>query len=109
LKNLQQLLPFLLIPVLFIMMNRGRKKQADLQRQMMSSLADGTEVMTASGVYGFVHSIEGDVIWLEIADGVIIRVSKASVTKIVNKTPEIAAGETPAGGESRPGDDSEKG
>ncbi len=67
---------------------RRMREQADLQRQV----GEGDEVMTTSGLYGFVSGIDGDVIWLEIAEGVEIRVARAAVNRIVSPTEEAADG-----------------
>ena len=37
--------------------------------------------MTTAGIYGFVTAIDGDVIWLEIAEGVDIRIARAAVSR----------------------------
>ena len=79
-------------------------------RQLLNSLSDGAEVTTAAGLYGFVHSVEGDVVWLEIADGVVVRVSKQAIGKVISAAPEVETeGIVPPGGEPRSGDDIEKG
>ena len=58
---------------------RNREHQA-----LLGGLEEGDEVMTSSGVYGFVAALDGDVIWLEVADGVELKLSKSSVaSKIV--------------------------
>ena len=109
-KNLSQLLPFVLLPLLFVVMTRGQKKKAEQHRQLLNSLSDGAEVTTAAGLYGFVHSVEGDVVWLEISDGVVVRVSKQAIGKVISAAPEVETeGIVPPGGEPRSGDDIEKG
>lgn len=108
---MQQILPLvIMLPLMYVLLIRPQKKRVEQQRQMLSTVADGAEVMTASGVYGFVHAVEDDIIWLEIADGVIIRVSKQAITKVI----PAAAGQEPAGElsastDATPDDDSEKG
>ena len=46
------------------------------QQAMQSSLEVGDEVMTTSGIYGFITGFEDDRIWLEIDDDVQIRVNR---------------------------------
>lgn len=109
---MQNVLPLVvMLPVMYLLLIRPQKKRVEQQRQLVNSLEEGAEVMTGSGVYGFVHAVEGEIVWLEVAEGVIIRVSKAAVSRVVP-----LAGSTdsttivPAGGENRPDDDSsEKG
>ena len=44
-----------------------------------SILDNGDEVVTNSGIYGFVTGVDGDRFWLEIDDDVQIRIAKAAV------------------------------
>ena len=46
---------------------------------MQSSLEVGDEVMTTSGIYGFITGFEDDRIWIEIDDDVQIRVNRGFV------------------------------
>jgi preprotein translocase subunit YajC len=99
----------IMLPLMYVLLIRPQKKRVEQQRQLVNSVAEGAEVMTASGIYGFVHAVEDDLVWLEIAEGVIIRVSKQAIAKV---TP-VAAGaidteatDVPAGGEP-PTDDSD--
>ncbi|QRN79389.1 MAG: preprotein translocase subunit YajC, partial [Nocardiopsis sp. BM-2018] len=39
----------------------------------------GDEVITTSGMYGFITGVDGDKFWLEIDDDVQIRVARAAV------------------------------
>ena len=109
-----QVLPLIImLPLMYVLLIRPQKKRVEQQRQMLTTITEGAEVMTASGVYGFVHAVENDIIWVEIAEGVIIRVSKQAIGKVI----PVAAGleattDVTLGGEPRTdehGDTSEKG
>lgn len=81
------LILFLALPVaLYFLMIRPQKRRMQAQQQLTRSIGEGDEVMTTSGVYGFVTAIEDDIVWLEIAEGVDIRVSRAAVTKRITPT-----------------------
>lgn len=63
---------------LMIRPQRRRMRQtADLQR----SITEGDEILTTSGMYGFVTALDGDTVWLSIADDVEIRVSRAAIAR----------------------------
>lgn len=63
---------------LMIRPQRRRMRQtADLQR----SIGEGDEILTTSGMYGFVTALDGDTVWLSIADDVEIRISRAAVAR----------------------------
>ena len=65
---------------LMIRPQRRRMRQtADLQR----SIGEGDEVLTTSGMYGFVTAIDGDTVWLSIADDVEIRISRSAIARKV--------------------------
>ena len=87
------MLPFLLlIPVMYFLLIRPQRRRQREQQAMQSSIEVGDEVMTTSGIYGFVTSIEGDVAWLEIDDNVQIRISRLAIQRKV----DTAVGQTAA-------------
>ena len=70
----------LLIPLaMYFLMIRPQRQRMRDQQAMQSSLEVGDEVMTASGIYGFITGFEDDIVWVEIDDDVQIRVSKGSL------------------------------
>jgi preprotein translocase subunit YajC len=71
---------------MYFLILRPNQQRAKAQRELTKSIEEGDEVMTGSGIYGYVTAIEGDVAWLEIADGVDIRVARAAISKKVNTT-----------------------
>ena len=99
-------LNFLLLPILFAAMYflilRPNQQRAKAQRELTKSIDEGDEVMTGSGIYGYVTAIEGDVVWLEIAEGVDIRVARAAISK---KVPASAASTPDAGNDEHDTDD----
>ncbi|WP_226924765.1 preprotein translocase subunit YajC [Georgenia satyanarayanai] len=52
------------------MMSRGAKKQRDAAAAVRNSLEVGQQVMTASGFFGTIVDVDGDVITLESTPGV---------------------------------------
>jgi preprotein translocase subunit YajC len=74
-------------------------KQRELKRHnaLVASLSVGDDVMTGSGIYGTIVSIEGDVVILQIAAGVEIKFARRAVaSKVV--VPETESG--PVDGDS---------
>ncbi len=88
---LPSLVIFMLIPVAmyFLLIRPQRRRQREAVT-LQSAIAVGDEVMTTSGVYGFITSFEGDIAWLEIDDNVQIRIAKQSIQRKV----DTAKGET---------------
>jgi preprotein translocase subunit YajC len=83
--------PMLLIggAMYFLMIRPQRRKMKNTQA-LQSSIDVGDEVMTTSGVYGFVTLLEDDIAWLEIDDNVQIRIARQALQRKV----DTAAGET---------------
>ncbi len=101
-----QLLPLLLLPVLmyFLLIRPQQKKMRD-QQSMLGALAEGDEIMSTAGIYGFVTAIDDDVIWVEIAENVEIRLAKGAIAKRIVRADTTGA--TDAGATN--GDDADDG
>ena len=82
---------FLLIPVaMYFLLIRPQRRRQREQAAMQSGIDVGDEVMTTSGLYGFITGFDGDIVWLEIDDNVQIRVARAAVQRKV----DTSSGET---------------
>ncbi len=82
---------FLLIPVaMYFLLIRPQRRRQREQASMQSNIDVGDEVMTTSGLYGFITGFDGDIVWLEVDDNVQVRVARAAVQRKV----DTAAGET---------------
>jgi preprotein translocase subunit YajC len=103
----------LLIPLaMYFLMIRPQRRRMREQQALQSSLEVGDEVMTGSGIYGFITGFEDDVVWVEIDDDVQIRVSRAAISgKVVvpgaaaattGSTDGAGAAELPASAPRRP-------
>ena len=62
----------------FFMIRPQNKKQKEIQN-FRNNLSVGQAVITAGGIYGKVKEIEDNIIVLEIASGVKIRIDKNSI------------------------------
>lgn len=83
---IQQFLPLVIIFILFyFMLIRPQMKRAKEQKQMLTELAKGDEVVTASGQVGKIAKMGDQYVALEIADGVITHVQKSSVQTLLPK------------------------
>jgi len=96
----------LLIPLaMYFLMIRPQRRRVREQQAMQSSLEVGDEVMTASGIYGFITAFEDDRVWVEIDDDVQIRVNRGFLQGKVptsggGSAPAAAAGGSTSGGKS---------
>lgn len=91
----------LLIPLaMYFLLIRPQRRRAKQQAELQSSLGVGDEVITTSGVYGFITGEEDNLFWLEIDDDVQIRVAKAAIQ---GRVPSGDKGDKPA--KAEPADD----
>ena len=91
--GITSLLILLLIPfAMYFFLIRPQRKRMKEQASLQSSLGVGDEVITSSGVYGFITGEEDDLFWLEIDDDVQIRIARAAIQGKV--TPSAAADDT---------------
>ena len=60
-------------------------KQRELRRHnaLLATLVEGDEVMSGSGIYGTITAIDGDVVYLEVAPGLELKVARRAVASKV--------------------------
>ncbi len=85
-----EFIPLIVVGVLMyavlILPQQRRNKE---HKALLGSLEVGDEVLMSSGTYGFVAAIDGEVLWLEVAENVELKVSRSSVAnKVVLKDTE---------------------
>ena len=84
LDSMGSFLPILLMfVVLYFLMIRPQQKKQREQRDMLSALSAGDEVLTAGGIVGKITKVSENFITLEIAEGTEIIVQKASVVSML--------------------------
>ena len=71
---------------MYFLLLRPQRRRVKESQNLQSSISVDDEVILNSGIYGFVTAIEGDILWLDIADGhdkerIEIRVARASVAR----------------------------
>ena len=71
--------------IFYFLLIRPQSKRAKQQRQLLASLGKGDEVMTAGGLMGKIVEIDDNVVSIEIAHNVVIKVQKPSVTSTLPK------------------------
>jgi preprotein translocase subunit YajC len=74
----------LFVIMYFFMIRPQQKKQKEVQK-MRESLKVGDKVVTAGGVFGKLKEIDNTTFTVEIADGVKIKIDKASVFAVNNE------------------------
>ena len=82
------LLPMILIIVVFyfFMIRPQMKRQKELQK-FRSSLQKGDKVVTTGGLYGRIEEIKDNIIMLEIAPNIKVKIDKSVVLKDITDAP----------------------
>ncbi len=62
----------------FILIRPQQKKQQE-QRKMLDDLKEGENVVTLSGIHGTIHKLRDDIVTLQIADNVRIKINRGSI------------------------------
>ena len=98
-----QMMPLVLIFVVFyFLLIRPQQKKAKQHRELLANLRKGDTVVTGGGIMGKVVKLEDNVVFVEIADNVRIRVLRQTITDVVGKTEPVKEAEAKeAAGEAK--------
>ena len=70
-----------LVGVFWFLIMRPQQRRQREHRQLTSNLNQGDRVVAAGGIVGTVRRVDEDTISLQVADNVVIKVDKGSVSK----------------------------
>ena len=78
-------LPLLLMLVVFyFLLIRPQQKKAKTHREMLNNLRKGDNVLTAGGIFGRVTGLDEQVVIVEIAPQVRVKVNRGSISGVAN-------------------------
>ena len=79
----QAILPLIfMFAIFYFLLIRPQQKKAKDHRALLDSLKKGDQVVTAGGIHGKVSAIDGEVVLLEVATGVTIKISKGYIATL---------------------------
>jgi preprotein translocase subunit YajC len=83
---IMQIFPLILMfGIFYFLLIRPQQKKAKEHRALIDALKKGDQVITAAGIYGKVTSVEENIVALEIAPGINIKISKGHIASLVNQ------------------------
>lgn len=92
---LGSLLLFLpLILLFYFLLIRPQKMRARHQQELTKAIQVGDEVETVGGIFGIVKRGDDDVLWLEIAPGTQVKISRAAVRRRIYADEEDRSAES---------------
>ena len=87
-----QFVPLILVfVIMYFLIMRPQQKKMRQHREMIGALKKGDSVVTQGGILGKVVAVRDDEVEVEIAQGVRIRVVRATIAQVVNRTAPAAA------------------
>lgn len=69
----------LMFGIFYFLLIRPQQKRAKEHKQLVDALKVGDTVVTAGGIHGKVAGLQDDIITLEIATGVKIKINRSSI------------------------------
>ena len=77
--------------LMYFMMIRPQQKQRRAHQELLASLKKGDQVMTAAGIYGTVKRVEENLVVIEIAKGVTMKVVRRAIMDIIRDSAQAKA------------------
>jgi preprotein translocase subunit YajC len=74
------ILPLLLLAMYFLVI-RPQQQRIRAQQAVVASLEEGDEVISSAGIYGRITSLGDDIVTLEVADGVELRLARGAIAR----------------------------
>jgi len=79
----QQIIPLVfMFAIFYFLLIRPQQKKAKEHRALLEAMKKGDNVITAGGVHGKVAAVENDIVTLEIANNVNIKMTKSYIAAI---------------------------
>ncbi len=72
---------------------RPQSQRAKQQRQTISLLSVGDEVMTTSGIFGTILEIDGDKVHLQVSDGCVLTMVRSAIGQRLSSSAEGGSGD----------------
>lgn len=86
LGQFQGMIPLVfMFAIFYFLLIRPQQKKAKEHRALLESLKKGDLVVTAGGMHGKVSALDDQVVTLEIAPGVNVRINKGYIATITKK------------------------
>jgi len=79
------------IAIFYFMAIRPQQRQRRAHAELLNSLKKGDTIVTAAGMYGTVKKVDENVVEVEIAKGVTIKISRRAVSEIIRDRAQARA------------------
>lgn len=83
----------LMFAIFYFLLIRPQQKKAKQHKQLLSSIKKGDRIMSSGGLYGVITGLADDVVTIEIAPKVRVKIARASISGVMSRAPETVAPE----------------
>jgi preprotein translocase subunit YajC len=87
--------------LLWLLVIRPSRRRTTQHMAMISDLSVGDEIVTAGGMYGRITAIDDDVLSVEIAPDLTVRVARGAITGVINSEQKDNEAEPPIESDDR--------
>jgi preprotein translocase subunit YajC len=84
------IIPLLLVVMYFLLL-RPQQQRLRKQRELVSSIEVGDDVVTAGGLIGRVLALKDDRAWIDVGDGVSIEFLRAAINRKLDEYPPASS------------------
>ena len=75
----------LMFAIFYFLLIRPQQKKAKQHRELLSALKKGDRVVSSGGLHGVITGLSDDIVTMEIAPKVRVKVSRASISGVASK------------------------
>ncbi|HDI78048.1 MAG TPA: preprotein translocase subunit YajC [Desulfobacteraceae bacterium] len=79
----------LMFAIFYFLLIRPQQKRAKQHREMIASLRKGDRVVSSGGLHGVITNVSDDVVTMEIAPKVRVKVSRNSIAALIKRGEQI--------------------
>jgi len=69
----------IMFAIFYLLLIRPQQKRAKQHKELVESLKSGDQVVTAGGIHGKIVAVQDDIITLEVASNVRIKINRPSI------------------------------
>jgi preprotein translocase subunit YajC len=81
--------------LLWLLVIRPQRRRTTEHSALISALSVGDEIVTAGGMYGRITGIDEEVLTVEVAPSITVRVARGAITGIMNSEQKDNEAEAP--------------
>jgi preprotein translocase subunit YajC len=84
-----------MVGLMWLLVIRPQRRRTTEHSAMVSKLSVGDEIVTAGGLYGRIRRMDEEVLTVEIAPDITVRVARGAITGIINSEQKDNEAEAP--------------